>query len=99
LIQTLKEGKFDVALTANQNYESFIATASGIPSLREGMFIPNVVMQCFGNFPDQSDWDFPLIMTKLEDIRSFKQRLLKPIMKSIIYTMEYFYYTNSMFSP
>jgi len=92
LIERLKAGKFDIALVANQNYEAFLATAAGIPALREGMFLPNVVMQCYINIPDQSDWEFPLIMSDLNDHRGFVQRLKKTIFKSVVYVMEYFYY-------
>jgi hypothetical protein len=42
---------FDVAITTNQNYETFIAVAAGISVIREGMFLSNIINELFTAVP------------------------------------------------
>lgn len=51
LIEFLKAQNFDVAITTNQNYETFIAVAAGIPVIREGMFLSNIINELFTAVP------------------------------------------------
>jgi hypothetical protein len=62
LIEYLKKQDFDVAITGNQNYESFIAAAADIRILRLSAFLPNVISEITIWSPSQLSWEYNLIM-------------------------------------
>ena len=98
LIEFLRKQSYDVAITTNQNYETFLAVAAGIPVIREGMFLTNIINQLFTGIPGQNNQEFPLIMWDTSDHQSFLYRLSKPILNSVLSIMMEIYYQDSMFA-
>ena len=75
-----------------------MAVAAGIPVIREGMFLTNIINQLFTGIPGQNNQEFPLIMWDTSSHKNFLYRLSKPVLNTVLKLMMKFYYQDSMFS-
>ena len=85
LLNYLKSQKFDVGISFNQDFESFVLSAAGIPILREGAHLPNSVNQLLSRSPSQVNWESPLIMWDHANPTSFAYRLFREVLANILY--------------